>query len=106
MSQQTMRYMKQCSPIFAMLQDVRRQEILQLLFDNRELSVADLTRRLSLSRPAVSHHLKLLLDARLVTVRQEGKERYYRIFLQEALDLLKQLTQSLEADLQQLGERE
>ncbi len=100
MSKQTMSYMKQCSPIFAMLQDERRQEMMQLLFENKELSVTELTSRLSLSRPAVSHHLKLLLDAKLVTVRQEGKERYYRIHLQDALALLKKLTQSLDADLE------
>lgn len=103
MSRRTMEVMKKCSPIFSMLQDERRQEIMQLLFEHTELSVTDLTNQLSLSRPAVSHHLKLLLDARLVDVRQEGKERYYRIDLQPALSLLKQLTLSLDEDLKELS---
>lgn len=99
MSKQTMSIMKKCAPVFSMLQDDKRQEILILLFDHGELSVSELTEKLSLSRPAVSHHLKLLLDNKLVSVRQEGKERYYYLELEEMLQLLKQLTQSLENDI-------
>ncbi|RHR31954.1 ArsR family transcriptional regulator [Clostridium sp. AF19-22AC] len=102
MSKKTMFYMKECAPIFSMLQDERRQEITQLLFENRELSVSSLTEKLSLSRPAVSHHLKLLLDTGLVTVRQEGKERYYQLNLKTALDQLKNLTASIEKDIEQM----
>ncbi|WP_455682940.1 ArsR/SmtB family transcription factor [Thomasclavelia sp.] len=102
MSKQTMFYMKKCAPIFSMLQDERRQEITQLLFDNQELSVSALTEKLSLSRPAVSHHLKLLLDAGLVTVRQDGKERYYQLNLKTALNHLKNLTISIENDIKQM----
>ncbi len=99
MSKRTMSIMKECAPVFSMLQDDKRQEIMVLLFDNRELSVTEITDRLSLSRPAVSHHLKLLLDTGLVSVRQEGKERYYRLELDEALKLLKKLTNSIEDDI-------
>lgn len=102
MSKKTMAYMKKCAPIFSMLQDERRQEITQLLFDHRELSVTALTEKLSLSRPAVSHHLKLLLDAELVTVRQDGKERYYRVNLKPALMHLKNLTESIENDIKHM----
>lgn len=98
MSKKTMGIMKNCIPVFSMLQDERRQEILQQLFDERELTVMELTARLSLSRPAVSHHLKLLLDAELVNVRQEGKERYYSLRLDHALELLKSLVSSIEED--------
>jgi len=84
-----------------MFQDEKRQKITQLLFENHELSVSSLTEKLSLSRPAVSHHLKLLLDADLVAVRQEGKERYYRLNLKSALNLLKALTASIEKDIEQ-----
>lgn len=101
MSKKTMLYMKECAPIFSMLQDERRQEITQLLFENQEMSVSALTEQLSLSRPAVSHHLKLLLDAKLVTVRQDGKERYYRLDLKKALNLLKELVVSIENDIEQ-----
>lgn len=98
MSQRTMGIMKKCIPIFSMLQDERRQEILVQLFDNHEMSVTAVTEKLNLSRPAVSHHLKLLLDAELVTVRKEGKERYYSLKLENAVEQLKDLLESIEQD--------
>lgn len=99
MSKRSMGILKQCIPIFSMLQDENRQKILLFLFDNEELSVTAITEKISLSRPAVSHHLKLLLDADLVAVRKNGKERYYSIKLERALGLLKQLIESIEKDL-------
>lgn len=41
-------------------------------------SVTELARHLPISRPAVSQHLTLLLDAGLVDVRRQGKRRIYR----------------------------
>lgn len=99
MSQRSMGILKECIPVFSMLQDENRQQILLMLFDNKELSVSEITEKLSLSRPAVSHHLKLLLDNGLVFVRKEGKERYYRINLEDSLLLLKQLVASIEQDM-------
>lgn len=96
-----MNIMKKCIPVFSMLQDENRQEILILLFDNKELSVSQLTDKLSISRPAVSHHLKLLLDAGLVCVRKEGKERFYSVNLKDSLQLLQKLCESLQTDISQ-----
>lgn len=42
------------------------------------LSVAELANGLPISRPAVSQHLKVLHDARLVDVDQHGIRRIYR----------------------------
>lgn len=99
MSQKSMGILKECIPVFSMLQDENRQQILLMLFDNNELSVTEITERLSLSRPAVSHHLKLLLDSGLVSVRKDGKERCYRINLEPSLSLLKHLVDSIEQDI-------
>lgn len=41
-------------------------------------SVTEIARELPVSRPAVSQHLRVLLDAGLVDVRPEGRERRYR----------------------------
>jgi DNA-binding transcriptional ArsR family regulator len=32
-----------------------------------------------MTRPAVSQHLRILLDAGLLHVRRDGRERYYRV---------------------------
>ena len=44
-----------------------------------EISVGDLVERLGLSQPTVSKHLKVLRDHGLVTVREDGQHRYYRL---------------------------
>ena len=71
-----------------------------LLFDNGESSVTSLTEKMPLSRPAVSHHLKLLHDAGLVAARKEGKERFYRLELEAAIKLLENLLDSIKNDFQ------
>lgn len=104
MSKKTMTVLSECIPVFTMLQDENRQQILMLLFDNKNMSVTELTDRLSLSRPAVSHHLKLLLDGGLVTVTKNGKERIYSICLEQAVNLLKNLLTSIENDMNMTSE--
>ncbi len=70
-----------------------------MLCQTDQMTVNQITERLALSRPAVSHHLKLMLDAGILAVSKTGTERYYRTNMSSTLDLLKQLTASLEADL-------
>lgn len=63
---------------FAVLAEPRRREILDLLRGG-EQPVGDLVDRLPLTQPAVSKHLRILLDAGLVDVRQDAQRRYYRL---------------------------
>lgn len=42
-------------------------------------SVAEIAEGLPVSRPAVSQHLKVLKDARLVRVRTEGTRNFYEV---------------------------
>ena len=55
-----------------------------------EACVCHLTAPLGLSQPTVSHHLKVLLDAGLVTRDQRGSWAYYRV-QPEALATLRKL---------------
>ena len=55
----------------------RRQEILRHVWRG-ELPVGELVARLDLSYGGVSQHLALLRDAGFVTVRADGKQRFYR----------------------------
>ena len=47
------------------------------------MNVNEITGKTSLSRPAISHHLKILKDAGLVNIRQEGTANYYYLTLRE-----------------------
>lgn len=80
MSQNTINILRECTPIFSILRDSNRQEILVLLYDKGEMTVSDLSQHLSLSRPAISHHLKHLLDAKVVTVQKKSYRKILRSF--------------------------
>lgn len=60
--------------------DPTRQEIMHLLCC-QWLSVNDVVEKLAgrVNQPTVSHHLKLLAEAGLAGVRQEGRQRFYTL---------------------------
>lgn len=60
------------------LGDATRRSIVEIL-SLRPSSVADIARQLPVSRPAVSQHLRVLRDARLVTLRSEGTRNIYQL---------------------------
>ncbi len=63
-----------------LLADETRQEIMKCLCCV-SLSVNEVVEKLDgkVNQPTVSHHLKLLADAQLVSVRQEGRQRFYTL---------------------------
>ncbi|WP_221586166.1 helix-turn-helix transcriptional regulator [Microbacterium sp. G2-8] len=70
--------------IFDVIADGTRREILQLLLRRDQesdggTSVSQIVSELSVSQPTVSKHLKVLREAGIVTVREEGQHRYYRL---------------------------
>lgn len=74
--------------IFDVIADATRRDILQILLDRYEsdstashggTSVTEIVTALGLSQPTVSKHLKVLREAGLVAVREEGQHRYYRL---------------------------
>jgi DNA-binding transcriptional ArsR family regulator len=66
------------SRLFTALGDPTRQVLFDRLGE-RPLPVGKLAEGLPISRPAVSQHLKVLLDAGLVSVHQEGTRRLYQV---------------------------
>lgn len=64
--------------IFDVLADGTRRDILQRLLGG-EAAVGDLVDALGLTQPTVSKHLARLLEAGLVTVREDGRNRIYAL---------------------------
>jgi DNA-binding transcriptional ArsR family regulator len=60
------------------LGDPTRRAVLEQLREG-PLAVGEIAARLPVSRPAVSQHLRVLKEAGLVTERQNGTRRLYRV---------------------------
>jgi DNA-binding transcriptional ArsR family regulator len=61
------------------LGDPTRFRLLRAVAGRDEVSCAELTRRMRLAQATVSHHLKVLAQAGLVSARHEGPYHYYRL---------------------------
>lgn len=61
----------------AAIADPTRRRVLELVRD-RELAAGEIAGEFSISRPAVSRHLRVLRGAGLVSERREGRLRLYR----------------------------
>ena len=61
------------------LGDATRRAILARLVRQGPLPVGELARDFPMSRPAISQHLRVLKDARLVVDRSEGARRVYAV---------------------------
>ena len=59
------------------LADKNRYNILKLIAYNKEICCMEILEKSHLSQPAVSHHLKVLLESKLVSVRREGQYGYF-----------------------------
>lgn len=73
--------------VFKALGDPTRVRLLSLIAasDGGEACICDLIEPVGLSQGTVSHHMKLLADAGLVTREQRGRWAYFRL-VQPALD--------------------
>lgn len=77
-------YPEGMTDIFDVIADGTRRDILRLLLDasatgDDGTSVTGIVSELGISQPTVSKHLKVLREAQLVTVREDGQRRFYSI---------------------------
>jgi DNA-binding transcriptional ArsR family regulator len=63
---------------FNAVAEPRRRQILDVLAGG-ELPVNDVVQRLGLSQPQVSKHLRVLREVGAVDVREDGRQRFYRL---------------------------
>jgi DNA-binding transcriptional ArsR family regulator len=90
--------------VFQAIADPTRREIISLL-SREAMTLNSVAENFDISRPAISKQIKILTECGLVTIRQEGRERYcearfdklnevaqwveqYRVFWTKKLDAL------------------
>lgn len=96
--QKTIELFEQCIPIFEALGDkVRQQLILEIAnSDGFSLNVSELTARTSLSRPAISHHLKVLKNAGIIRPEKKSTQIFYVLNYMEQVNMVKELVKAME----------
>ncbi|WP_207941528.1 hypothetical protein DOK78_000293 [Enterococcus sp. DIV2402] len=81
------------------LGDEKRQAIIIRLLEEgacKGVRVSELTEDTKLSRPAVSHHLKILKEANIVDYHSEGTKNYYYLTHEtQKIERLKKLLDSV-----------
>lgn len=79
---------------FRALADPTRRRILELLAE-RDRTAGEIASQFSMAFPSVSHHLRVLKEAELVTAEREGQTIRYRINTTVSQDLVRYLMKLL-----------
>lgn len=87
----------QSLPLFNALGDPIRQQLILLMMDGVRQSVAELASQTNLSRPTISHHLKILKDAHIITSQKVGTRIYYYPQMGEYFEPIKELVNTIVA---------
>lgn len=92
---------EQNRPMFTALGDPIRQQLLITMLRGEKLSVQELTAQTNLSRPAVSHHLKILKEAGIVTMHKQGRQVFYAPYPSQYFDSVKELLRKIEEKMEE-----
>ena len=65
--------------VFTVLSEPTRRSIVEMVARHGELTATHIGRRFASSPPAISQHLKVLLDAEVLHVEKRGRQRIYRL---------------------------
>ncbi len=68
-----------------------RLAMIELLNQNRRMSVTEIYEQLSIEQAVASHHLRILKDKNIVLVRREGKNSFYALISPNFYDILQLL---------------
>ncbi|CAI6014871.1 hypothetical protein PAECIP112173_00011 [Paenibacillus sp. JJ-100] len=89
---------RQSTEIFKAMADPIRQDILMMFMLVKRMNVAQVVEKSHLSRPAVSHHLRILKQAGILNSTKERTEVYYNLtFGDTVIERLKMLVQKAES---------
>ena len=68
--------------VFQAIADPTRREIINLIAFN-PLNLNAIADNFEVSRPAISQHIKILMECGLISVKKQGRERYCEASLQQ-----------------------
>ena len=68
--------------IFQAIADPTRREIINLIA-RKNLNLNSVAGNFSISRPAISKHIKILTQCGIIEIKQQGRERYCKAHLEK-----------------------
>lgn len=68
--------------VFQAIADPTRREIINML-SQQSLNLNAVAENFSISRPAISKHIRILAECGLITIKQQGRERYCQARLEQ-----------------------
>jgi ArsR family transcriptional regulator len=89
---------KKCRDVLTAIGDETRQLIIIALIDAEctGIRVGEIKEKIHISRPAVSHHLKILKESGIVDVYRIGTKNYYYLDPKSKLMLIRKLMSDIE----------
>lgn len=91
-----MPWKEECIKLFTAAGDPARLEIAFLLASRGRMNVGDIASHFKLSRPAISHHLKVMKDAKAVRSEKVGQEVYCWLDRGYIVTMLRSVADTLE----------
>ena len=89
-----------------MSDEYRQQLIMDIAEAGKEgINVSNLSAKSKLSRPAISHHLKVLKEAGLIVPLKIGTQIFYQLNLKENFKTISELIKSMEKILSTIDEK-
>jgi DNA-binding transcriptional ArsR family regulator len=89
----------------ALLQQPRQKLIMDIVSAGSQgINVSNLSAKSKLSRPAISHHLKVLRDAGLIKPNKIGTQIFYQLDLKDNFKVVSDLIKSMEILLDKIDE--
>ncbi len=86
--------------VFQAIADPTRRDIINLIA-HQSMNLNSIAENFDVSRPAISQHIKILIECGLVTIRQQGRER----FAEATLQPLNQVSDWIEAFRKRIDEK-
>lgn len=72
--------------VFQAIADPTRREIIQLLAQQK-MNLNSVVENFLISRPAISKHIRILSECGLVTIKQQGRERFCEANLESLVEV-------------------
>jgi len=103
----TLKTFNACVPFFIAMSDEYRQKLIMDIAEAGKdgINVSNLSAKSKLSRPAISHHLKVLKDAGLIHPLKVGTQIFYQLNLKENFKTISELIKSMENILETIDEK-